>query len=115
MSSLPDKKAPTVIKSFPGQAVEEWRKRHHGFLPSQELEWIDSFITAIQAGLHDRCRDVEFEELKKLAVAGSHAIGQNAPSSATQRSECPYCTSNNEAIRSTYYDQTCEGCVKRMG
>lgn len=29
--------------------------------------------------------------------------------------ECPYCTSDNEAIRTTYYDQTCEGCVKRMG
>jgi hypothetical protein len=28
---------------------------------------------------------------------------------------CPYCTSDNPAIRSTYYDQTCEGCVKRMG
>ena len=28
---------------------------------------------------------------------------------------CPYCTSDNEAIRSTYYDQTCKGCVKRMG
>jgi hypothetical protein len=28
---------------------------------------------------------------------------------------CPYCTSDNPAIRSTYYDQTCAGCVKRMG
>lgn len=27
---------------------------------------------------------------------------------------CPYCTSDNSAIRDTYYDQTCEGCVKRM-
>jgi hypothetical protein len=35
--------------------------------------------------------------------------------SPLRRSECPYCTSDNEAIRSTYYDQTCEGCVKRMG
>ena len=37
------------------------------------------------------------------------------PRSAIGRRECPYCTSENEAIRSTYYDQTCEGCVKRMG
>lgn len=29
--------------------------------------------------------------------------------------ECPYCTSDNKAVRDTYYDQTCEGCVKRMG
>lgn len=34
--------------------------------------------------------------------------------SATARA-CPYCTSDNPAIRSTYYDQTCDGCVKRMG
>ncbi len=34
--------------------------------------------------------------------------------SATPTS-CPYCTSDNEAIRTTYYDQTCAGCVKRMG
>lgn len=35
--------------------------------------------------------------------------------SATPSRECPYCTSDNPAIRTTYYDQTCEGCVKRMG
>jgi hypothetical protein len=29
--------------------------------------------------------------------------------------QCPYCASDNPAIRGTYYDQTCEGCVKRMG
>ena len=28
---------------------------------------------------------------------------------------CPYCASDNEAIRDTYFDQNCEGCVKRMG
>ena len=28
---------------------------------------------------------------------------------------CPYCASDNEAIRDTYYDQNCEGCVKRIG
>ena len=27
---------------------------------------------------------------------------------------CCYCESANEGIRSTYFDQTCEGCVKRM-
>jgi hypothetical protein len=27
---------------------------------------------------------------------------------------CPYCASDNQAIRDTYYDQNCEGCVKRM-
>lgn len=29
--------------------------------------------------------------------------------------DCPYCTSDNEAIRDTYFDQTCHGCAKRLG
>ena len=28
---------------------------------------------------------------------------------------CPYCTSDNDGIRETYFDQTCKGCVLRMG
>ena len=28
---------------------------------------------------------------------------------------CPYCTSDNSAIRGTFYDQNCAACVKRMG
>lgn len=28
---------------------------------------------------------------------------------------CPYCSSPDEAIRETYFDQNCRGCVKRMG
>jgi hypothetical protein len=27
---------------------------------------------------------------------------------------CPYCISDNDAIRETYYDQTCKVCVERM-
>lgn len=27
---------------------------------------------------------------------------------------CPYCESDNAAIRETYFDQTCAGCVRRM-
>ena len=27
---------------------------------------------------------------------------------------CPYCSSENESIRSTYFDQMCYGCYKRM-
>lgn len=28
---------------------------------------------------------------------------------------CPYCASNNDAIRGTFYDQNCPSCVARMG
>lgn len=31
------------------------------------------------------------------------------------RGACPYCTSTNDAVRGTFYDQTCAGCVARMG
>lgn len=27
---------------------------------------------------------------------------------------CPYCASDNEAVRETYFDQSCAGCVARM-
>lgn len=27
---------------------------------------------------------------------------------------CHYCSSDNKAIRETYFDQTCKGCVERM-
>jgi len=27
---------------------------------------------------------------------------------------CPYCTNDNEAVRETYFDQNCAGCVARM-
>ena len=28
--------------------------------------------------------------------------------------KCPYCTSENGAIREIFFDQTCRGCVARM-
>lgn len=28
--------------------------------------------------------------------------------------KCPYCSSKNAAIKQTYFDQTCDGCVERM-
>lgn len=48
-------------------------------------------------------------------VLEGYAITAQGEPATVSRHECPYCTSDNAAIRSTYYDQTCEGCVKRMG
>lgn len=28
--------------------------------------------------------------------------------------QCVYCTADNVAIRDTYYDATCPGCIRRM-
>ena len=36
------------------------------------------------------------------------------PEPSEPKPYCCYCESDNEGIRSTYFDQTCEGCVKRM-
>jgi hypothetical protein len=69
--------SPTIIKDFPGKSVEEYRVRHHGYLPAEELVWIDSLITAIRSNLHQKISNVELDELKALAIAGSYAIGQN--------------------------------------
>lgn len=48
-----------------------------------------------------------------------HATGRECPGltcPCIQRTaQCPYCMSDNGAARDTYYDQTCPGCVKRMG
>lgn len=31
-----------------------------------------------------------------------------------QKYKCAYCNSKNKAIRETYYDMTCSGCVSRI-
>lgn len=28
--------------------------------------------------------------------------------------QCVYCTSDNKAVRDTFYDATCPGCIRRM-
>ena len=37
-----------------------------------------------------------------------------APVPILVTSKCPYCSSDNDAIRETYFYQTCAGCVTRM-
>jgi len=33
---------------------------------------------------------------------------------SSHRYNCPYCNSDNTAVRETYYDMTCPGCYERM-
>jgi hypothetical protein len=40
------------------------------------------------------------------------APGASAPPVA--QPSCPYCSSDNKAVREAYFDQTCPGCVARM-
>jgi hypothetical protein len=61
---------PTIIKEFHGQAVEEWRKRHHGFLPPEEKKWLESLITSIKASGWPSITEAELDELHALALAG---------------------------------------------
>lgn len=59
------------------------------------------------------------DEIEKLqhdlerSMANHNADLNGTTVSETRR--CPYCTSDNEGIRDTYFDQTCAGCVRRMG
>lgn len=53
-------------------------------------------------------------DLARMIAAVRLAVTERCVPSSKERI-CPYCTSDNPAIQDTYYDQTCEGCVKRMG
>lgn len=41
-------------------------------------------------------------------------LRSGTPAADSDCSPCPYCASDNSAVRATYYDQTCRGCVDRM-
>lgn len=81
-----------------------------GRLPSAERVGtaMEALLSAIESHKEGELGGWELDLVRRRLLAES-----SAPSSA--RRTCPYCTSDNPAIRSTYYDQTCEGCVKRMG
>lgn len=32
----------------------------------------------------------------------------------TTEYKCPYCSSKNKAVRETYYDMMCQGCMSRI-
>jgi hypothetical protein len=47
--------------------------------------------------------------------AAAEVVQMCAARAAGQRQEpCPYCASDNKAVRENYFDQTCRGCVDRM-
>jgi hypothetical protein len=43
-------------------------------------------------------------------MSPSYKAAMSAP---IKRDECPYCTSDNEAVRSTFCNATCAGCLSR--
>ena len=58
----------------------------------------------------DRALDL----LDSAACAETMRLTRPASKPSEPKPYCCYCESDNEGIRSTYFDQTCEGCVKRM-
>ena len=58
----------------------------------------------------DRALDL----LDSAACAETMRLTHPASKPSEPKPYCCYCESDNEGIRSTYFDQTCEGCVKRM-
>ena len=54
------------------------------------------------------------EDNPPLAQAYRAMLAAAALSLEAQPVACPYCTSTNDAIRGTFYDQNCAECVARM-
>lgn len=85
---------------------------------SKPLSWhlIDrAFKMMVSAGYGIRPIDQGNNDPIVAWMTDAQQFLQAVPVEERESRACPYCTSANEAIRSTYYDQTCEGCVKRMG
>lgn len=56
-----------------------------------------------------------FQEKPHAEVEESRALGNDGPGENFHEEPCIYCNHENPVVRSTYYDQTCPGCVRRMG
>jgi len=93
-----------------------WTGGNTAWMTFNEPHWTrDAFQAAHFSNKEAAVRAVALwpEWFRPHVIVTDHLFFSNAPSASAQI--CPYCTSDNEAIRGTYYDQTCEGCVKRMG
>lgn len=75
-ASRADDGKPTVIKSFPGQAVEEYRRTHGGTLPGEETLWLENLITAIKASGWPKITEIELDDLHALALKGLAAVSE---------------------------------------
>jgi len=78
---------------------------------SEDALWGDKTTPIMNNALKDNFKLPDWELAKKLFEAGQTLERENA----RLRSVCPYCSSDNNAIRDTYYDQNCLGCIKHKG
>ena len=52
--------------------------------------------------------------LVKRIITANHKRNQRPAKVNIKDIACPYCLSDNDAIKETFYDQTCKVCVERM-
>lgn len=92
--------------------------------PNQEVGGVSVTLLAYCAGKGIDPEEEEQKELNRIwgkplehfRERHQKKVDAGVATPMTNLSEaCPYCTSNNPAVRTTYYDQTCKGCVERMG
>ena len=58
--------------------------------------------------------DLERGTMRSWVVGGDGVKRWADTNAPVDPPKCPYCTSDNDAVRETYFDQTCAGCVTRM-
>lgn len=74
----------------------------------ENLKEIDLLLMAVPEDIHDNAWvQTAIKMLRDIA----EITKENEP---VDKPACPYCSSDNEAVRETYFDQTCDGCVARM-
>ena len=58
--------------------------------------------------------DLERGTMRSWVVGGDGVKRWADTNDPVEPPQCPYCTSDNDAVRETYFDQACAGCVTRM-
>lgn len=71
-------------------------------------------IEKLERTLNLFCNEVIPDNYMTLAHESASAAREYLAAPEQSEPYCVYCESDNEGIKSTYYDQACAGCVKRM-
>jgi hypothetical protein len=77
------------------------------------VEALKGLVSAIKYSEGNTIDEIH-QEYKASAMDEAILTAEQALKDITDSPKCPYCTSDNKAIRETYFDQTCAGCVSRM-
>lgn len=73
-------------------------------------DWLESGCDSEAGAKEDYgvCLVRRVNEARTIILSALSIMEQNQPK------PCPYCTSDNRAVKDTYFDQNCSQCVARM-